>query len=70
MALSTLAMADFTAGQWALCVQGFNMYLQSFARTDMGDDAQYYIGDCYQNDGKFTGTAGRGRFLARTPSHF
>lgn len=51
--LFTSAMADFTAGQWALCVQGFNMYLQSFARTEMGDDAQFYLGDCYQNDGKF-----------------
>ena len=52
--LFTSAMADFTVGQWALCVQGFNMYLQGFARTDLGDDAQFYIGECYQNDGKFT----------------
>ena len=52
--LYTTALADFTGGQWALCIQGFNTYLQSFSRTDLADDAQYYIGDCYQQDGKFT----------------
>lgn len=52
--LFTSALGDFTLGQWVLCVQGFNMYLQGFARTDLGDDAQFYIGECYQNDGKFT----------------
>jgi len=52
--LYNTAMDDFTSGQWALCILGFNNYLQSFARTDLGDDAQYYVGDCYQQDGKFT----------------
>jgi tol-pal system protein YbgF len=48
------AMADFTAGQWALCIDGFNTYLRGFARTDYADDAQWYVGECYQQDGKFT----------------
>lgn len=48
------AMADFTAGQWALCIEGFNTYLRGFARTDYADDAQWYIGECYQQQGKFT----------------
>ena len=52
--LYNTALADFTSGQWALCILGFNNYLQSFARTDLGDDAQWYIGECYQQDGKFT----------------
>jgi len=52
--LFNTALTDFTSGQWALCIQGFNSYLQGFARTDLGDDAQFYIGDCYQQDGKFT----------------
>ena len=51
--LYNTALADFTAGQWALCIEGFNTYLRSFARTDLGDDAQWYIGECYQSDGKF-----------------
>lgn len=52
--LYSTALADFTAGQWALCIEGFNTYLRSFSRTDLGDDAQWYVGECYQQDGKFT----------------
>ncbi|HUQ87940.1 MAG TPA: tetratricopeptide repeat protein [Vicinamibacterales bacterium] len=51
--LYNTALADFTAGQWALCIDGFSTYLRSFSRTDLGDDAQWYIGECYQQDGKF-----------------
>jgi tol-pal system protein YbgF len=52
--LYNTALADFTAGQWALCIDGFSTYLRSFSRTELGDDAQWYIGECYQQDGKFT----------------
>jgi tol-pal system protein YbgF len=48
------ALADFTAGQWSLCIDGFKTYLMSFSRTDNADDAQQYIGECYFSDGKFT----------------
>ena len=51
--LYNTALADFTAGQWALCIEGFNTYLRSFSRTDLADDAQWYVGECYQQDGKF-----------------
>ncbi len=51
--LFSTALADFTVGQWTLCVQGFSTYLKSFSRTDAADDAQWYIGDCYYSDGKF-----------------
>ena len=51
--LYATAMADFTSGQWALCVDGFNSYLKSFSRNDAADDAQFYIGECYYSDGKF-----------------
>ena len=51
--LFSTAQADFTAGQWALCIEGFNMYLRSFPRNDNADDAQWYVGECYQQDGKF-----------------
>ena len=48
------AMADFTVGQWALCIEGFETYLRGFGRTDMADDAQYYIGECRHKDNKLT----------------
>ena len=51
--LYNTALADFTAGQWALCIEGFNSYLRSFSRTDLADDAQWYVGECFQQDGKF-----------------
>lgn len=47
------SLADFTVGQWALCIDGFNTYLRNFSRTDLADDAQWYIGECYHQDGKF-----------------
>ena len=52
--LYNTALADFTAGQWALCIEGFNSYLRNFSRTDLADDAQWYIGECQQQDGKFS----------------
>jgi tol-pal system protein YbgF len=52
--LYTTALSDFTAGQWALCIDGFGTYLRNFSRTDLADDAQWYIGECYQQDGKFS----------------
>jgi tol-pal system protein YbgF len=52
--LYNTALVDFTAGQWALCIDGFSTYLRNFARTDLADDAQWYVGECYQQDGKFT----------------
>jgi tol-pal system protein YbgF len=48
------AMADFTVGQWALCIEGFETYLRGFGRTDLADDAQFYIGECRQRDNKLT----------------
>lgn len=52
--LYNTSLADFTAGQWALCIEGFNSYLSNFSRTDLADDAQWYIGECYHQNGKFT----------------
>jgi tol-pal system protein YbgF len=52
--LYNTALADFTAGQWALCIDGFDTYLRNFSRTDLADDAQWYVGECYNQDGKFS----------------
>jgi tol-pal system protein YbgF len=48
------ALADFTAGQWSLCVGGFDTYLRGFGRTDLADDAQFYIGECELQQNKPT----------------
>lgn len=51
--LFNTSLEDFTAGQWSLCIDGFGSYLRSFSRTDLADDAQWYVGECYQQSGKF-----------------
>lgn len=51
--LFNTSLEDFTAGQWALCIDGFGSYLRNFSRTDLADDAQWYIGECHQQSGKF-----------------
>ena len=46
------AWADYTSGQWDLCINGFETYLRTFPRSEMADEAQFYIGECYYADGK------------------
>jgi tol-pal system protein YbgF len=48
------AWTDYTAGQWTLCIDGFNTYLRSFPRSEAADDAQFYIGECNFADGKYS----------------
>jgi tol-pal system protein YbgF len=48
-----MAWTDYTAGQWALCVTGFDNYLKSFPRSELADEAQFYIAECHFSDGKF-----------------
>lgn len=47
------AYADYTAGQWSLAVQGFETYLKSYPKSELADDAQYYVGESYSGDSKF-----------------
>jgi tol-pal system protein YbgF len=47
------AFADFTAGQWSLAIAGFDQYIRTFGSSDRADDAQFYIGESHQLDGKF-----------------
>ena len=51
------AYADYTAGQWSLAVQGFETYLKTFPKSELADDAQYYIGESYAGDSKFRDAA-------------
>jgi len=47
------AQADYAAGQWPLAISGFEQFIRSFPTSDRADDAQFYIGESYQLDGKF-----------------
>jgi tol-pal system protein YbgF len=46
------AWADYTAGQWDLCISGFDTYLRTFPKSELAHEAQYYIGDCNYSAGK------------------
>ncbi len=52
------AQADYAAGQWPLAISGFEQYIRSFPTSDKADDAQFYIGESYQLDGKFKEAVG------------
>ena len=47
------AWADYTNGQWALAIQGFEAYIKTFPRSELSDDAQFYIGQTHYADGQF-----------------
>ena len=47
------AWADYTTGQWALAVQGFEAYISAFPRSELADDAQFYIGQTHYADGRY-----------------
>ena len=48
----TWRYSDYAAGQWPLAIQGFETYMRAFPRSEQADDAQFYIGEAYQLDGK------------------
>lgn len=47
------AWADYAAGQWALAVPGFEAYIATYPRSEMTDDAAFYIGETYFLRGDF-----------------
>lgn len=47
------AYADYTLGQWALAVAGFEAYIKAFPRSPQADDAQFYIGQTYYAEGRY-----------------
>jgi tol-pal system protein YbgF len=47
------ARADYYAAQWTLAIRGFESYITTFPKSDMADDAQYYIGETHYSAGKF-----------------
>jgi tol-pal system protein YbgF len=47
------AWADYTNGQWALAIQGFEAYINTFPRSELTDDAAFYIGQTHFAEGRF-----------------
>jgi len=51
------AFADYSMSQFPLAVQGFEAFIKYFPKSDMADDAQFYIGESYFNGSKWTEAA-------------
>jgi tol-pal system protein YbgF len=47
------AWADYTNGQWALAIQGFEAYINTFPRSELTDDAAFYVGQTHFAEGRF-----------------
>jgi tol-pal system protein YbgF len=47
------AWSDYTAGQYALAIAGFESYLKMFPKSPRAGEAEYTIGRAYLQDGKF-----------------
>ena len=51
--LYNTALADYQRGNYELAIRQFLQYLQYFPDTELADNAQYWIGDCYYTQQKF-----------------
>jgi tol-pal system protein YbgF len=47
------ARSDYYMGNWSLAIQGFESFLKTFPKSDLTDDAQYFIGETYYMSGRF-----------------
>lgn len=47
------AYNDFIKGNYELAIVGFQDFIKQFSRSDMADNAQYWIGECYYTQGKY-----------------
>ena len=52
-ALYTSAYADFSKGNYALAIQGFEEYAQKYPDTELADNAMYWIGECQFSQGSY-----------------
>ncbi len=48
------AYSDYTNGNYDLAIQGFQQYLQNYGQTDLASNAQFYIGDSYYLQKKYS----------------
>jgi len=47
------AFADFTSGQYSVAITGFEQFIRTFARSEMADDAQFFIGEAQMAQNRF-----------------
>ena len=52
--LYNLALTDYQRGNYELAIRQFRQYLEYFPNSELADDAQYYIGDCYYTQSQYT----------------
>ncbi len=52
--LYDLALRDYQRGNYDVAVRQFTQYIEYFPDSDLADDAQYYIGDCYYTQSLYT----------------
>jgi tol-pal system protein YbgF len=47
------AWADYVAAQYNLAITEFQNFIRTFGRSEQAGDAQYFIGECYYQQGMF-----------------
>lgn len=52
-ALYSSAYADFSKGNYALAIQGFEEYVARYPDTELADNALYWIGECNFSQGRY-----------------
>jgi len=64
-----MARSDYFAANWSLAIQGFESFIKTFPKSDMVDDAQYYIGESHFGATKYRdAVAAYDRVIAAYPS--
>jgi tol-pal system protein YbgF len=51
------ALSDYWGSDYDLAISGFKAYLTSFPKSERADDAQFYIGQSFYNQGQYTEAA-------------
>lgn len=52
-ALYNAAYADFSKGNYALAISGFEEYATRFSESDYADNALYWVGECHFSQGNY-----------------
>jgi len=52
--LYNTARADFLKGNYELAIEGFKQYIQVYPDSELADNTQYWIGECYYSQQKFS----------------
>jgi tol-pal system protein YbgF len=64
-----MARSDYFAANWPLAIQGFESFIKTFPKSDMIDDAQYYVGESHFGAGKYReAVAAYDRVIAAYPN--